>query len=228
MRAIGGAAFALLAAIFWATQASAQFRPAPVPGDDWGTARIHFGLFSPLSTFHDDTYGESSFKSGAAIGASVMTFPFQGRLGFGAQLYRSRTDGHNAEHELAPIAVNDPVQWVFTGDVVLRQPMDFGFPYVAGGVGLKQYNWATSRHREDRFFVWNAAAGLEYRAQALGPFGLTAELRYYRSSFIGFGIDDGTWEPGREAIPGVGFYGGVVGGQPNNDLLFTLGLSVPF
>jgi hypothetical protein len=186
-------------------------------------------LLRPLSTFHDDTYGESSFASGAAVGVSVLTFPLQGRLGFGAQLYRSRTDGQNEQNEFAPLAMNDPVQWVFTADVVLRQVMDFGYPYIAGGVGLKQYNWATSRHKEDRFFVWNLAAGFEYRAQALGPFGLNAELRHYRSSFIGFGIDGGNWRPGDElARPGVGFYGGVVDGQPNNDLLFTLGLSVPF
>jgi hypothetical protein len=229
MRRIGCTAFALLAIIISPPQASAQLlRPAPVPGNDWGSARFNLGLFAPLSTFTDPTYGESSFKSGAAVGASVVTFPWQGRLGFGAQLYRSRTDGHNDQYEFAPLAVNDPVQWIFTGDVVVRQPMDFGYPYLAGGIGLKQYNWAASRHKEDRFFVWNAAAGLEYRAQVLGPFGLNAELRFYRSSFIGFGIDGGNWRTGPEAIPGYGFYGGVVDGQPNNDLLFTLGLSVPF
>jgi hypothetical protein len=229
MKAIGCVALALLTTLSAAFEASAQLRPAPRPGNDWGTARVGLGVLAPLSTFHDDTFGESRFESGAAVGVSVLSFPFQGRLGFGAQLYRSRTDGTNAQHELAPLAVNDPVQWVFTADVVLRHMMGSGYPYVAGGAGLKQYNWATSRHKEDRFFVWNVAAGFDYRAQALGPFGLNAELRHYRSSFVGFGIDGGNWRPGeREAIPGVGFYGGVVDGQPNNDLLFTLGLSVPF
>jgi hypothetical protein len=229
VKTIGCAALALLAALTCTLEASAQFRPAPLPGNDWGTARINVGLFRPLSTFHDDTYGESRFESGAAIGASVLAFPWQGRLGFGAQLFRSRTDGSNEQHEFAPLAVNDPVQWVFTADVVLRQVMDAGYPYVSAGAGLKQYNWATSRHREDRFFVWNLAAGYELRANALGSFGLNAELRYYRSSFIGFGIDGGNWRPGDQlARPGVGFYGGVVDGQPTSDLLLTLGLSVPF
>ena len=229
MRAIGCAVLALLTTMSSAFEASAQFRPAPRPGSDWGTARISFGVFPPRSTFHDDTFGESRFESGAAVGVSVLTFPFQGRLGFGAQLYRSRTNGTNEQYEFAPIAVNDPVQWVFTADVALRHMMDVGYPYVAGGAGLKQYNWATSRHKEDRFFVWNVAAGFDLRAQALGSFGLNAELRYYRSSFIGFGIDGGNWRPGdRIAIPGYGFYGGEVDGQPNSDLLFTLGLSVPF
>lgn len=230
MRAIGFAAFALLTIISSATESAAQFRPAPRPGNDWGTARVNVGVFAPLSTFHDDTFGESSFQSGAAVGVSVLTFPFQGRLGFGAQIYRSRTDGSNEQSELAPIAVNDPVQWVFTADVALRQMMDIGYPYVAVGGGLKQYNWAVSRHKEDRFFVWNLATGFDLRADALGSFGLNAELRYYRSSFIGFGIDGGNWRPGDDqaTIPGYGFYGGEVDGQPNNDLLFTLGLSVPF
>jgi hypothetical protein len=229
MRAIGCAVFALLTIISSAVDASAQFRPAPRPGNDWGTARVGLGVFAPLTTFHDDTYGESRFESGAAIGVSVLTFPFQGRLGFGAQLYRSRTNGANDQYEFAPLAVNDPVQWIFTADVALRQMMDSGYPYVSVGGGLKQYNWAVSRHKEDRFFVWNVAAGYELRADALGSFGLNAELRYYRSSFIGFGIDGGNWRPGdREAIPGVGFYGGEVDGQASTDLLFTLGLSVPF
>lgn len=207
---------------------SGQFRDAPSPGQDWGTARIHFGLFSPLSTLEDDTFGRSSFDRGTALGVSVMTFPFQGRLGFGAQLFRSRTDGQNEQYEFAPIAVNDPVQWVFTSDVVLRHLMDRGYPYLAVGAGLKQYNWAVSRHKEDRFFAWNVAAGLEYRAPFLRSFGVAAEVRSLHSKFIGFGIDGGNWRTGREARPGQGFYGGVVDGQPNHDLLFTLGLSIPF
>jgi hypothetical protein len=229
MRVIGCAALALLAGISWTSESSAQIRSAPRPGDDWGTMRVHAGVFAPLSTFHDETFGESRFESGAALGISVMTFPWQGRLGFGAQLYRSHTDGSNEQFEFAPLAVNDPVQWLFTADVVLRHVMDSGYPYLSGGAGLKQYNWATSRHKEDRFFVWNVAVGYEYRVGALGPLGLGAELRYFRSSFVGFGIDGGNWRPGDQvAMPGVGFYGGVVDGQRNNDLLITVGLSVPF
>jgi len=38
-------------------------------------------------------YGQGIFQRGAAIGASVMVWPFQGRLGVGARLVRSQTDG---------------------------------------------------------------------------------------------------------------------------------------
>lgn len=227
-RSIGPAAFAFLLTLLSGSELRAQWRPAPRPGEDWVSARVHFGMLAPTSTFTDPSFGESSFQSGAALGLSVMTWPWQGRLGFGAQVFRSQTDGYNAEHELAPLALNDPVQWIFTTDVSLRHPMESGFPYVSAGVGLKQYNWAVSRHKEDRFFVWNLAAGFEYRPRVLGPFGLAAELRSYHSKFKGFGIDDGNWRPGTEARPGIGFYGGVVGGQANHDLLFSAGLSVPF
>jgi len=128
--------------------------------------------------------------------------------------------------------VNSPVQWLFTGEVSMRHPVvreSFsGFPYVSAGAGLKQYNWATSTHKADRFFMWSLGAGAELRPRALGPFGLTLDLRSYHSELIAFGIDDGTWEPGTEARPGIGFYGGVVGGQSNLELVFTTGLSLAF
>ncbi len=228
------AVIAILAAgHFAALEAHAQvLRPAPAPGEDWGTVKLDLGMLAPLSTFTDDQFGESSFNSAGAFGASALFWPWQGRLGVGAKLIRSHTEGHNAEHEFAPIAVNDPVQWLFTGEVAVRHLMERAgmdlFPYVAVGLGLKQYNWKRSVHDEDRFFLWSVGGGVELRPAALGPFGVTLDLRSYHSEFIGFGIDDGTWEPGTEARPGIGFYGGVVGGQSNHDLLFTAGLSVPF
>jgi len=234
IRGIVSFAVAMLLVIHPGSELNGQLlRDAPLPGQDFGSARLHLGMLAPLTTFTDDMYGESSFESGFAVGASVLVWPFQGRLGLGANLMRSSTEGTNSQYEFAPIALNDPVQWLFTGDVVVRHLMDnfSGFPYVSAGVGLKQYNWAVSIHSEDRFFLWNLAAGLELRPSALGPFALSAEVRSYHSKFIGFGIDDGTWEPGTNANPawpGIGFYGGVVGGQSNHDLLFTTAITMPF
>jgi len=203
---------------------------APAVGSDFGSARINVGMLAPTSTFTDPMFGESSFASGAALGASVLVFPWQGRWGIGANLIRSTTEGE-AESEFAPMALNDPTQFLFTVDVAARQMYDSWFGYVAGGAGMKQYNWAASRHSEDRFFLWNVAAGVELRPAILGRFGLAAEVRSYHSKLIAFGIDDGTWEPGTPAqplYPNIGFQGGVVGGQKNHDLLFTGAISIPF
>jgi len=210
----------------------AQFAEGPLPGSDWVSLSLDFGLLAPTSTFEDATFGQSSFKSGAALGASVMAWPFQGRLGVGARVVRSQTDGENSQFDLAPLVVNSPVQWLFTSEVSFRHPMVregfSGFPYLSAGAGLKQYNWAKSVHKEDRFFLWSVGGGFELRPRALGPLGLTLDVRSYHSELIAFGIDDGTWKPGTEALPGIGFYGGVVGGQSNHDLLLTTGISVAF
>ncbi len=205
---------------------------APLAGSDWVSLSLDVGLLAPTSTFEDSSFGKSSFASGAALGASVMAWPFQGRLGVGARLVRSQTDGENESSALAPLVVNSPVQWLFTGELSMRHPIVrntfSGFPYVSAGAGLKQYNWAKSVHKEDRFFLWSLGAGVEIRPDAIGPFGINLDLRSYHSKLIAFGIDDGTWRPGTEARPGIGFYGGVVGGQRNHDLLLTTGLSFAF
>ncbi len=203
---------------------------SPTIGQDFGSVRINGGVLAPTSTFNDEMYGESSFATGPALGVSVLVWPWQGRLGFGANLVRSSTDGE-AEVELAPMALNDPTQWHFTTGLAYRLPYDTWYPYVAAGVGMKQYNWKMSRHKEDRFFVWDVAAGAEFRPDILGRFGFSTEVRSYHSKLIAFGIDDGTWKPGTQANPawpGIGFYGGVVGGQRNHDLLITAAFTMPF
>ena len=218
MKAVAFAAVALL--VLLSSQASAQ----TLPGNDYGSLSVHVGLFSPQTTYTDRSYGESSFASGLATGASVSTWPTQGRWGFRFQLVRSETDGQNAQYELAPIAVNDPTQWIVSSEFQYRIPMDFGsvagFPYMSAGVGAKQYNWKVSVHQEDRFFLWTAGAGFDLRHRLLGPFALTAEARGYFSKFRAFGIDDGTWEED--------FYGGKVGGVATRDLMFTTGFSMVF
>jgi hypothetical protein len=210
-----------------ASELSAQ---APRIGDDFGSARIHVGALAPTSTFTDNIFGESSFATGTAVGASVLVWPWQGRIGFGANLFRSSTDGQ-AEVEWAPMALNDPTQWLFSSGLAYRLPYDTWYPYVAAGVGMKQYNWKLSRHKEDRFFLWDVAAGAEARPSFLGRFGFSAEVRSMHSKLIAFGIDDGTWKPGTPAqplYPNIGFYGGVVGGQNNHDLMITAAFTIPF
>jgi hypothetical protein len=204
--------------------ASAPLSAQVLPGNDWGAVTVHAGLLSPQTKYQDASFGESWFESGFAVSASAVVWPTQGRLGIRTQLVRSRTDGANASFPLAPIAVNDPVQWIVTGEGVFRLPVDFGslagFPYLSAGVGLKQYNWATSVHQEDRSFLWTVGLGADARHRLLGPFALNVEGRAYFSKFKSFGIDDGTWEPG--------FYGGTVGGVATRDFLLSTGLSFVF
>jgi hypothetical protein len=210
----------VLSAVSYSVPAGAQV----LPGNDYGSLAVHVGLFSPQTTYNDVMFGESSFASGMATGVSVSTWPTQGNWGFRFQLIRSKTDGQNDQFQFAPIAVNDPTQWLISSEFQLRRPMDFGSlassPYVSGGVGAKQYNWAVSVHQEDRFFLWTVGAGLDLRHRLLGPFALTAEARGYFSKFRAFGIDDGTHEED--------FYGGRVGGVPTRDLMFTTGFSMVF
>jgi hypothetical protein len=213
---------AAYAAVFLAVGASASAQT--LPGSDHGSFTVHVGLFSPTTTYRDASFGESSLQSALATGGSVTTWPTAGNWGIRAQVIRSKTEGYNAQHEFAPLAVNDPTQWLVTAEAVVRKPMTSGsvswFPYLSAGVGGKQYNWAVAVHSEDRFFLWTLATGFDVRHRLLGPLAFTGEARGYFSEFHGFGIDDGTWEPG--------FYGGKVGGVATRDLMFTTGFSLVF
>ncbi|MQA91684.1 MAG: hypothetical protein GEU90_15925 [Gemmatimonas sp.] len=225
------AVMAVVLAMTSALDASAQLGPAPQLGDDWGSISVNLGLFAPMSTFEDDQFGKSSFENASALTISATAWPmFERRVGVRAQVVRSRTEGSNEMSEFAPIAANDPTQWLMTAELVGRLPMATGFPFVSAGVGMKQYNWARSLHDESRFFTITGAGGYELRPPMLAPLAFTAELRGYYSSFRAFGIDDGTWEPGPRAIEDtdVGFFGGIVGGVSNVDMLLTLGLGFYF
>jgi hypothetical protein len=197
----------------------------PRLGGERGTASIRLGLLAPMTTFDDPSFGESGFANGMAIGVSAAAWPLLGgHIGLRAQVTRSRTEGENTVSELAPLAMNDPTVYLYTAEVAARYPMNMGalsgFPYIAVGVGGKHYTWAISAHKVSRFSALTAAVGYEARPASLGPFGINAEFRAFRSGFRAFGIDDGTWEPGP--------YGGKVGTVDNLDLSFTTGLSVHF
>src|SRR5690606_27506513 len=135
------------------------------------------------------------FDNGLAIGVTAAawpSWPLDGKLGLRASLIRSEVDGQNETSEFAPMALNDPTVWTFTGEVAARLPMGSGFPYLSFGVGVRHYTWAVSVHEVSQFFTWTGALGYELRPAALGPIGLSVELRGYRSDFRAFGIDDGT------------------------------------
>jgi hypothetical protein len=197
----------------------------PQPGREIATIALKLGVLSPRTTFSDASFGESRFKQGTAVGVSVAAWPLLGRrVGIRGQMVRSHTDGQNSTSELAPIAVNDPNVYLYTMELAVRQAMSVGpvrgAPYLAAGLGGKQYNWAVSQHSVSRFSTLTAATGVDLRPKRLGAFGINTELRAYSSHFRAFGIDNGSWSPG--------FYGGKVGGVENLDMLLTVGASLNF
>jgi len=224
-RVIVTAVAAVGIAASWATTLSAQLPSGPAPGNEIASVDVKLGMLSPQTTFTDESFGESSFDNGLAVGFSAAAWPLlDRRVGIKGQVVRSKTEGTNSISEFAPIAINDPTVYLYTLEVAIRHPMEMGslsgFPYLSLGYGGKHYTWAVSQHREDKFIAWTGAAGYELRLTAMGAFGLTAELRGYQSNFRAFGIDDGTWE--------FGHYGGNVGGVKNVDLLFSTGVSLYF
>ncbi|MEX2570736.1 MAG: hypothetical protein WD737_05475 [Gemmatimonadota bacterium] len=225
-------------ALFLTIGATSELRAQVAIGDDWGSAGARIGYFAPISTFEDRQFGgENSFGNAFAIGATASVWPmFDHRVGFRAEIVRSATDGKNSQTEFAPIALNDPVQWLYSLELLARQPMGTIAPYVGVGAGFKQYNWAVSLHDEDRSFLWSVAGGLEVRP-GVGPFGLTVDLRSYQSKFQGFGVNDGDWSPGGpdniarptpEGMTDIGFFGGETGGLSNMDLMLSTSISYTF
>ncbi|MEX1258715.1 MAG: hypothetical protein WEG36_13960 [Gemmatimonadota bacterium] len=233
---IKGVAFAgaaLLATTAFAPGASAQLGSGPGAGDEIVNFAIHFGMLAPVTKFDDPTGGQSSLESGAAFGASATVWPYE-RIGLRAKVMRSSNSGTNDEFPFAALAVQEATQWMLTGEVVARQTFDTGsfsgFPYIAAGVGGKQYYWSNALHDEERYFVVTGAGGVEVRHASLGRFGFNAEVRAYRSNFNSFGINGGNWRVGTPANPiePVGFYGGVTDDVTNWDVMFTTGVSMTF
>lgn len=234
---MGRATFSVAVAFLLAIPSGSDLN-AQGAGDrgELATFGVDFGAFSPMTTFEDEMYGESSFETGASIGAYAAAWPHD-RFGLKFKVVRSQTDGANESFEFAPLAVQDPTQWSFTGEVMARTSELGGgslsfTPYVGVGAGMRHYTWEHARHNESKFFALTAAGGADIRPAALGAFGVTAEVRAYRSHFNRFGINGGNWRPGTPARPvpdevgtDIGFYGGEVDKVWSNDFLFSVGVA---
>lgn len=203
--------------------------------DHFATFGVSFGAFSPRTTFTDPSFGESHFEGSTVLAISAKAWPIP-KLGVGIDVTRTKTDGANETSEFAPLAVNDPTQWTFTGELIGRYGFELGglevIPYLSGGVGLRHYTWHAAIRDESMFLTLTGSLGAEFKPAMLGPFGLTAEVRGYRSQFENFGINGGNWRPGTPARPvdpavgtDIGFYGGVVDKVWSHDLLFLVGVS---
>ena len=93
-----------------------------LPGNDYGAVGVNLGLLAPQTKYNDTSFGKSWFESGFAVSAVATAWPTSGSWGFRAQLTRSKTDGANESFPFAPIAVNDPTQWLVTGELAPSRP----------------------------------------------------------------------------------------------------------
>jgi hypothetical protein len=89
---------------------------------EWASFSVEYGAFSPRTTFEDPAFGKSSFETAGAIGFAVAAWPHE-RLGLRLKAVRSDTNGTNETSEFAPIAVQDPRQYSFTGEVTARHAL---------------------------------------------------------------------------------------------------------
>src|SRR5262245_23146083 len=102
----------LTVALLLAARPSIPLHAQVLPGNDFGSVTVYAGVLSPRTKYTDASFGQSWFESGLAVSGAATAWPTRGRWGIRAQLVRSKTNGVNASFPLAPIAVNDPTQWI--------------------------------------------------------------------------------------------------------------------
>lgn len=91
------------------------------------------------------------------------------------------------------LAGQDPNIWLYSGDVVLRMPLPASanmswYPYLAGGVGGKTYDFETLDAETD--FSGNVGVGVELRFGQTGRWGIHTEVRDFISNFDRLGHDE--------------------------------------
>ncbi len=166
------------------SRVSAQGWSAGAPGEDVGSLALLIGSMAPQSTLP----GGASFASGIAVGASVTVWPFR-YVGFRGNIARAKTKGQEGT-EFSSVAFEDPVVWLYSGDLALRFPLvgeRFSVvPYIAGGYGGKHYNWTINRTAAgaggSTSFGLTLAGGTEFRLGS-GGLGLRVEVLRQKSEF---------------------------------------------
>lgn len=153
--------------------------------DGFSVAALGGGL-SPAADVGDgdfDASGSGGLEATAWLGDHV---------GLRATGLYAATD---AAPQIPPVLEGeDPNVFLYSGDVVLRYPIDVmatdGFlqPYLVGGLGAKTYDFETIDTETD--LAGNVGAGVEYRVGDEGRWGLLVEARDYISEFDQLGVED--------------------------------------
>jgi opacity protein-like surface antigen len=217
---------AVVLSLLHVQQLTSQLTQARLPGSgDIATIAIHYGAVDPQTTFDDG----SSFLRGSTLGLSATAWAFR-HLGFRGNVYKSHNDGHNPQNPTAAIAVQDPDIWLYSGEVVLRYPINTDAlsvsPYVGAGFGGKTYDWQV-KTVGNVWRAWTQSVGVDLRPAAMGRVGLITEVRHYRSDFKAFGYEVYYWH---EAAIGMVEDQKSHWGESttHSDLVLTAGFSVNF
>lgn len=169
-----------------ATAAQAQTTgPKGAAGSDIFTINVYGGGYAPTASL---TPG-SEFDDSGTVGAAGTLWVHR-NVGVRANVLWARTDAPAGAP--APLGGERPDVWAYSGDVVLRLPLEVGngqtwFPYVVGGLGAKTYDFEREDMDTETDFAGNFGGGLEYRINRVG---LQAEVRDIVSSFERFDIDE--------------------------------------
>lgn len=165
---------------FLSTPAQAQIDDDPLM--ERGSLSLYAGGYTPSGTI-----GGGEFDDDAAVGAALGVWLTQ-HVGIRANgLYaQPGVEGDPA------IDLNAPNIWMYSGDLVLRNPMQLGSgvlaPYVLGGLGAKTYDFENLDSETD--FAGNFGAGLEYQFPREHAWGLLVEVRDFVSQFEVGPVDD--------------------------------------
>ena len=160
---------------------------AGLPGQDVASLTLHLGAVAPTSSLPDG----GSFGTGIGGGISG-TYWFHSRLGVRGSFLLGKTPGQpspTVTAERQPGNEN-PTVWYYGAEVLLRHPMEAGesfawFPYVAAGLGGKQYRWEQlwTGFERDYTLATNFAAGIDVRPTDSPWYGFSLEARMYNSVY---------------------------------------------
>jgi hypothetical protein len=189
--------------------------------EERGAIYLKGGLISPMTTFQDEDFGETSYSNGAVYGLGGTLWPaLGGKGGLIFNVLRGKTDGQ-ADDPMAPIVINSPTIYLATAEAAFRLPMSAGYPYISLGYGMKQYTWVNVPKQNMRDGALTGSIGYELRTSSLGMWGVNFELRGYRTNYRAFGVNSGETDIN-------GAMGGTIDGVSYTDLMFTTGVSLNF
>ena len=153
------------------------------PAQDIITLNVIGGGFSPVSDL-----GSSQFDAAGTVGGTVGVWLHR-YVGIRASVVWAQTDVSGPAS--ADVTGVDPNVWAYSGDVVLRVPIDarsgWIVPYIVGGLGAKTYDF-DGVDTETELAV-SFGGGVEYRFPS-SRWGVNLEARDYVSSFELYGIDE--------------------------------------
>lgn len=160
-----------------------------LPGHDVASIALHIGALAPLQNLPDGT----SFNSGIAGGVSATAWPFR-NLGVRGTVMMGQSAGAPGPGSTSPAGLEKPTVGLYSLELAVRQPMANGrfswFPYLAGGIGGKQYLWSEkfTGVEWDMAFAWTMSGGLDVRPMTSPRLGVVLDVSRFSSKYIWHGF----------------------------------------